>query len=172
MAGRRLRTTLLKADLRVHVRDRRHSGIFDTSFYLVLRLEKKLPGKVGLSVSAVEFGSHVILAALGVQFFLMADELRQAQNTVILRSDYWLRCLKVMTEDSFRVKSPTSPQPSLTFGTSPYRRNQVKANRTRLELQTVSVHDEGKTRCCKGECKRGIERERGGRTAVTIVITR
>ena len=120
--------------------------VFDTSFHSLMRVEKKMDVKAGLSVSAVDMGSFVIPAALEDHFFLVVAELRQTDNTLISRSVYWPRCLKVMADDTFRAKYRASPQPSLTFENGPWLRNEVKANQTRLELQVVSVRDEGKNR--------------------------
>jgi beta-mannosidase len=107
------------------------------------RAEKTIEVKAGLSVSTVDMGSFTIPAALEDHFFLIVAELRGADHTLISRSVYWPRCLKVMADDAFRLKYRSSPQPSLVFENGPWLRKEVQANQTKLALQLVSIRDEG-----------------------------
>jgi beta-mannosidase len=117
--------------------------VFDTNFHTLWRAEKKVDVKPGPSASSVKMGSFMIPADLEDHFFLMVAELRQADNTLISRSVYWPRCLKVMADDDFRSKYRSSPQPSLTFERGPWLRKEVQSNQTKLALQLVSIRDEG-----------------------------
>ena len=117
--------------------------VFDTGFHPLWRAEKKMDVKAGVSVSSVELGGFTIPADLEDHFFLVAAELRQANNQLVSRSVYWPRCLKVMADDAFRLKYRSSPQPALTFENGPWLRKEFQANQTELALQLVSIRDEG-----------------------------
>ena len=87
--------------------------------------------------------SFTIPDALEDHFFLIVAELSGADRTLISRSVYWPRCLKVMADDAFRLKYRSSPQPSLVFENGPWLRNEVQANKTKLALQLVSIREVG-----------------------------
>ena len=117
--------------------------VFDTNFHTLWQAEKKVDVKEGLSASSVDMGSFTIPDALEDQFFLIVAELRGAGQTLISRSVYWPRCLKVMADAAFRTKYRSSPQPSIFFENGPWLRKEVQANQTKLALQIVSIRDEG-----------------------------
>jgi len=116
--------------------------VFDTGFQSLLKTEKMIDVKAGLSVSSADMGSFVIPSALEDHFFLVVTELRQSDGSLISRSVYWPRCLKAMADDAFRANYRASPQPSLTFDKGPWLKSEVQAGKTDLELQLVSVRDE------------------------------
>jgi len=120
--------------------------VFDTGFHSLLKTEKKIDVKAGLSVSAADLGAFTIPASLEEHFFLVVAELKQADGKLISRSVYWPRCLKAMADDAFRAKYRGSPQPSLTFENGPWLRREVQANQARLELQVVSERADGADR--------------------------
>jgi beta-mannosidase len=120
--------------------------VLDTGFHSLLKTEKKMDVKAGLAVSAVEMGAFTIPASLEDHFFLVVAELKQADGKLISRSVYWPRCLKTMADDKFRSKYRAEPQPSLTFENGPWLKREVQASQTKLELQVVSVKDEGENK--------------------------
>lgn len=117
--------------------------VLDTKFHTLWRGEKKIDVKAGLSVSPLEMGSFTIPDALEDHFFVVVAELRGADHTLVSRSVYWPRCLKVMADTAFRTNYRSSPQPSIFFENGPWLRKEVQANQTKLVLQLVSMHDEG-----------------------------
>jgi beta-mannosidase len=117
--------------------------VFDTGFHSLLRTEKTMDVKAGLSVSTADLGSFTIPGSLEDHFFLIVAELRGADHRLISRSVYWPRCIKAMADDAFRAKYRATPQPALTFENGPWLKTEVAANQTRLELQLISVHEEG-----------------------------
>jgi beta-mannosidase len=120
--------------------------VLDTSFHSLLRLEKKMDVKAGLSVSAADMGSFTIPASLEGHFFLVVAELKGSDGALISRSVYWPRCLKEMSDDAYREKYRASPQPSLTFENGPWLRKEVQAKATKLELTVTSTRMEGENR--------------------------
>jgi beta-mannosidase len=117
--------------------------VLDTNFHVLWRAEKNVDVKAGPAVSSLEMGSFTIPADLEDHFFLVIVELRGADHTLVSRSVYWPRCLKVMADEAFRTKYRSSPQTSIFFESGPWLRKEVQANQTKLELQLVSIRDEG-----------------------------
>src|ERR1035437_7844018 len=120
--------------------------VFDTGFHSLLKMEKKMDVKGGLAVSAIDMGAFTIPGNLEEHFFLVVAELKQAGGKLISRSVYWPRCLKAMADDKFRAKYRAAKQPSLTFENGPWLKREVQASQTKLDLEVVSVRDEGENK--------------------------
>ena len=120
--------------------------VFDTAFHSLLKTERKMEVKAGLSVNPVDLGSFTIPASLEDHFFLVVAELRQVDGKLISRSVYWPRCLKSMEDEAFRTKYRSSPQPSLTFENGPWLKREVAVSQTSLALQLVSIRTDGENR--------------------------
>lgn len=117
--------------------------VFDTTFHSLLREEKKLDLKAGLSLSSANLGSFTMPASLEDHFFLLVAELRGADGKLISRSVYWPRCLKAMADEAFRARYRRSPQPSLTFEHGPWLRREIEAKPAKLELHLLSMRPDG-----------------------------
>jgi hypothetical protein len=90
-------------------------------------------------------GDFTIPDTLEDKFFFVVAEARKADGSLISRSVYWPRCLKLMTDPAFRAKYRGSPQPSLKFADGPWLRPQVAAAPTSLKLIVVSQKEIGAT---------------------------
>jgi beta-mannosidase len=95
----------------------------------------------GPSAKGLEMGEFTIPDSLEDKFFFVVAEAKQADGTLLSRSVYWPRCLKLMSDPDFRAKYRGSPQPSLNFEHGPWLRPQVAAVRTSLDLMVISRKD-------------------------------
>jgi len=99
--------------------------------------------KPGPSVTNLELSSFEIPEGLADRFFFVVAELKQPDGTLVSRSVYWPRCLKLMADPEFRKKYRMAPQPSLQFEHGPWLRPQVTATHTSLDLHVVSEKPDG-----------------------------
>lgn len=130
------------SDLKVSV------NIFDEKFHSIWNQERPATAKPGPSVNDVSLGNFVIPDNLEDKFFFMVAELKRGTWELVSRSVYWPRCLKQMSDPSFRAKYRSGPQPSLVFERGPWLKKQVVSSSatTSLKLELVSSRDQGQNR--------------------------
>jgi beta-mannosidase len=119
--------------------------ILDQNFHSIWSKTAKMDVPPGPSAKSLEMGDFTIPDTLEDKFFFVVAEARKADGSLISRSVYWPRCLKLMTDPAFRAKYRGSPQPSLKFADGPWLRPQVAAAPTSLKLIVVSQKEIGAT---------------------------
>jgi beta-mannosidase len=115
--------------------------ILDPQFHLVWQQKRLMNIPAGPSAIASDFGEFTIPDRFEDKFFFVLAELQRKDGTLISRSVYWPRCLKLMSDSDFRTKYRSAPQHSLLFEHGPWLRPQVAAARTTLDLAVLSRKD-------------------------------
>ncbi|MGD0010922.1 MAG: sugar-binding domain-containing protein [Terriglobia bacterium] len=115
--------------------------ILDPQFHPVWNEKRQMDVQPGPSAKGLEMGEFTIPDSLEDKFFFVVAEVKQADGSLVSRSVYWPRCLKLMSDPDFRAKYRGSPQPSLNFEHGPWLRPQVAAVRTSLDLMVISRKD-------------------------------
>jgi beta-mannosidase len=118
--------------------------VLDSQFRSVWREERAVDAPPGPSVLAKEMGEFTIPDAFVDRYFFVVAELRGPDGSIVSRSIYWPRCLKLMSDPEFRANYRRSPQPSLEFRHGPWLRPQVAAAPTQVDLAVVSRQDAAK----------------------------
>lgn len=115
--------------------------VLDCQFHPIWSKTQLMNIPAGPSAQAIEMGDFTIPNGLEDKFFFIVVEAKSADGTIISRSVYWPRCLKLMSDPDFRAKYRASAQPSLKFEHGPWLRSQVESTPTRLELKAISRTD-------------------------------
>lgn len=117
--------------------------ILDAQFRPLWRQERQMDIPPGPSAAGKDMGEFKIPDALEDKFFFVVAELKKADGSLVSRSVYWPRCLKLMSDPAFLAKYRQSPQPSLEFRHGPWLRPQVAAMPASLDLSAISRQDTG-----------------------------
>jgi len=122
--------------------------VFNTDLRSVWSQERAVTLKPGPSVTDVNLGEFTIPDNLEDKFFIIVAELKRGTGELVSRSVYWPRCLKQMSDPDFRAKYRSGPQPSLVFDQGPWLKKEIVSSpsKTRLQLEPVSIKDEGQNR--------------------------
>ncbi len=115
--------------------------ILDPQFHPLWSEKRQMDVPPGPSAKGLEMGEFTIPDSLEDKFFFVVAEARRTNGSLVSRSVYWPRCLKLMNDADFRAKYRRSPQPSLNFEHGPWLRPQVAAARTSLDLRVISRKD-------------------------------
>jgi len=115
--------------------------ILDRHFHSVWHQEKQISVPPGPSALSKDMGEFTIPDAFEDGYFFVVAELKHSDGSLISRSTYWPRCLKLMSDPGFRTRYRRSAQASLEFRNGPWLRPQVAAAPTKLDLAVVSRRD-------------------------------
>jgi len=111
--------------------------ILDAGFASLWRKTQPVSLQPGPSAAALDFGSFTILDSLNDKFFFIVAELRAGGGQLISRSVYWPRCLSRLSDDAFRKKYRTSPQPTPTLDKGPWLKPQTSSQPTTLAASLI-----------------------------------